>query len=214
MADPDSRRPLASRDTGLAKRAATWLTESNVTPNQISMACIGFAALAGGLFWISGSAGDVLRGLLLILAAVAVQGRLICNLLDGMVAVEGGKSAPDGPFWNEAPDRFADILILVGLGFGAGAPTLGSIAAIMAVLTAYIRELGRAEGAPSDFSGPMAKQHRMAVVTICAILAVFERLVFQGDMLLLVALYAVAIGALFTSLRRSATLIRHLKDRG
>ena len=34
--------------------------------------------------------------------------------------------------------------------------------------TAYVRAVGKAAGAPSDFGGPMAKQHRMAVVTALA----------------------------------------------
>ena len=42
-----------------------------------------------------------------------------------MVAVEGGKAEADGPFWNEFPDRIADILILAGAGYGIGSPALG-----------------------------------------------------------------------------------------
>ena len=37
------------------------------------------------------------------------------------------------------------------------------------MLTAYIRTTARAAGAPSDFGGPMAKQHRMALATGLAV---------------------------------------------
>lgn len=73
-----------------------------------------------------------------------VQGRLICNLLDGMVAVEGGLRSPVGAVFNDLPDRVSDSLILIGAGYGlAGfityAPQLGWAAALMAVMTAYVR---------------------------------------------------------------------------
>ncbi|MCI2399440.1 CDP-alcohol phosphatidyltransferase family protein [Aliiroseovarius subalbicans] len=165
MTEPNSRRPIASRDTKLAQRFARWLAGTPITPNAISAGSVLFAAVAGAGFWMGGWG--------LLLAAVAVQGRLLCNLFDGMVAVEGGKSGPDGAFWNEAPDRLADILILVGLGLAAGTPALGWAAATFAVLTAYLREAGHAEGMDPDFSGPMAKPQRMAVATAAAIFALF-----------------------------------------
>ena len=94
----------------------------------------------------------------LIAAALFIQLRLLCNLFDGMVAIEGGLASKDGPFWNEFPDRVADILILVGAGLACGFVALGWAAACMAVLTAYVRELGRAVNVPADYRGPMAKQ--------------------------------------------------------
>jgi phosphatidylglycerophosphate synthase len=138
--------------------------------------------------------------------------RLLCNLFDGMVAVEGGKGAADGPFWNEFPDRIADILILVGAGVSIGLPGLGWAAASFAVLTAYVRELGRATGQPSDFSGPMAKQHRMATITAAALLSMFEPLWNGHNEILLAALSLIAIGAAFTALRRGRTLVRRLSN--
>ncbi|NJS38761.1 MAG: CDP-alcohol phosphatidyltransferase family protein, partial [Rhodobacteraceae bacterium] len=62
--------------------------------------------------------------LFLILAAATIQARLVCNLIDGMVAVEGGQGTKDGPFWNEAPDRASDLLFLLGAGIAAGNPAL------------------------------------------------------------------------------------------
>ena len=128
-----------------------------------------------------------------------------------MVAVEGGKGAQDGPFWNEFPDRVADLLIFAGAGYGIGMPGLGWAAGSFAVLTAYVRELGRATGQPSDFSGPMAKQHRMATITAAAALSVLEPLWGGHNAVLMAALWIVAIGAAFTAIRRSRTLIRRLK---
>ena len=120
-----TRRPLATRSAGWAKALARGLARTRVTPNAISMASVLFAGLACVAFWASRGVADGW----LVVAAAAIQLRLLCNLLDGMVAVEGGKASADGAFWNEFPDRVADILILVGAGLGAAEPTLGWAAA-------------------------------------------------------------------------------------
>src|SRR5215510_12436824 len=125
MADASNRRPLASRDTGWARTFTHWLAATSITPNQISIASIAAAGIAGACFWLSGHADNGMRAVLLIAAAAFCQVRLLCNLFDGMVAIEAGKHASDGGFWNEFPDRVADMLIMVGVGYGASVPELG-----------------------------------------------------------------------------------------
>ncbi len=212
MADPRNRRPIASRNAAWARGLARWLAATSVSPNAISMASVAFAALAGAAFWLSGGAEGWVRAVWLILAALGCQLRLVCNLMDGLVAVEGGKGAPDGPFWNEAPDRAADILILVGLGLGASAPALGWAAATAAVLTSYVRELGAAQGLGQDFAGPMAKPQRMAAVTAAALVAV-PLPVVAGWPVPVLALWLVCLGAFATAARRSLRLIAGLNAR-
>lgn len=213
MAQDDNRRPLASRDSGWARSIARRLSAAAITPNQISVASMVMAALAGAGFWLAGTAESGMRVVLLVAAALFCQLRLLCNLFDGMVAIEGGKQAPDGPFWNEFPDRVADILILAGAGYGAGVPTLGWAAAGLAVLTAYTRELGRSCGLSADFSGPMAKQHRMATITAAALLSLLEPLWRGHNQVLVIALWLIAAGAAVTTLRRAANIVRALRAR-
>jgi hypothetical protein len=93
---------------------------------------------------LSGTAEGLGRAAALILAVACIQLRLLCNLLDGMVAVEQGLATPTGPIWNELPDRLADVFFLVGAGYGAQAAgfqagvALGWSAAALALLTAYV----------------------------------------------------------------------------
>jgi phosphatidylglycerophosphate synthase len=178
-------------------------------PNRISQASIGFAALGFALYAFGPMLPGLLHGLALILAALTIQARLVCNLIDGMVAVEGGKGEKDGPFWNEAPDRLSDLLFLVGAGIAAGHPMLGTLAAALAIATAYLRELGRAEGFPPDFSGPMAKPQRMAVLTAGSVLAAF----YASEWTLAVTLWIIAVGTAATVIRRSVTLVAALKSK-
>lgn len=217
---PENRRPLKSRGTGWAQGLAAGLARAGASPDMISAGSIIFALL--GLLAFVYAAGDQTafnRGALLIGAGVCIQLRLLCNLLDGMVAVEHGKGGPSGPIWNELPDRIADALFLVGAGyfaglagFSLGAP-LGWAAAVLAVLTAYVRELGRGLGFPADFSGPMAKPHRMAALTATCALAAFEPLWGWYGQSVVLGLLVIVAGAAWTAARRTRTLAGRLAAR-
>lgn len=204
-----NRRPLTSRSSAWAARLSAWAVAKGITPNQISQASMAFAALGFGLYALSAQGSGFLQFLWLILAAATVQARLVCNLIDGMVAIEGGRGAKDGPFWNEAPDRVSDLLFFAGAGIAAGQPSLGLLAAALAIATAYIRELGRAEGFPPDFSGPLAKPQRMAVLTAGTTIAAL----YASEWTLTVTLWIVVAGTAATIFRRSLRLIANLKAR-
>lgn len=213
MSTEENRRPIASRNTRWAARVTAALVARDVTPNAISIASMAAAAAAGGAFWAAASSvPGWLAGLLLVIGAGFTQLRLLCNLFDGLVAVEGGKGARDGPFWNEFPDRVADLLILAGLGAAAGWPALGWAAGGLAVFTAYVRELGHALGLGSDFSGPMAKPHRMAAVTAGSIAQAAVWIAGRLDLPILTwVLWLIVAGTVATLFRRGRRIVTRLK---
>jgi phosphatidylglycerophosphate synthase len=90
-------------------------------------------------------------------------------MFDGMVAIARGVTSPVGELYNEIPDRLSDSAVLIGLGIAGGDWGLGALAALTAMATAYVRAVGKAAGAASDFGGPMAKQQRMFMVTLAAV---------------------------------------------
>ena len=102
-----------------------------------------------------------------------VESRLLCNLFDGMVAIEGGKKSANGDLYNDMPDRFADALFIIPVGYVAGGfgIELGWMAALLAVMTAYFRWIGAYKTHQHFFNGPMAKQHRMALLTLAFVVA-------------------------------------------
>lgn len=132
-----------------------------------------------------------------------------------MIAIEGGLKTKTGEIYNELPDRFADLLIIGGAGYAAGAITwqaeLAWIAAGLAVTTAYVRALGVAAGASQKFHGPMAKPHRMALLTVAA-LAQGAWYFFddQPPAILFWALVVMAAGCLATIFRRCVLIMREL----
>jgi phosphatidylglycerophosphate synthase len=219
MAELDNRRPIRARDAGWAHRAAAALADANASPDLISAASAAFSALAGALLLGAGMTPFwPVRAALLLGAAACIQLRLICNLLDGMVAVEHRLSSPAGAIWNELPDRFSDVVLLAAAGYcaaGGGimfAVELGWICASLALLTAYLRELGRGLGFAADFSGPMAKPQRMAALTIACVLSALEPLVGWRGQTLTIALAIVALGTAYTAVRRTRTLARRLDE--
>jgi phosphatidylglycerophosphate synthase len=198
------RRPLASRSTGWARRLAARLTRSRITPNQISVLSIAWAALGGALLL------GAPRWPAFVATAACVQLRLLCNLLDGMVAIEGGKSTPTGALFNEIPDRLADALFLVPLGYAGGYPWLGWLTALLAVLTAYIRVVGGALGQRQDFGGILPKQRRMAVLTLALLVAAVEDILWGTRVSLVAAAIVIALGSLATCVTRTQRIARLL----
>ena len=198
-----ARRPIAARGAAPTRWLTGRLLRTRITPNQVSLASIGFAAI--------GAAALLVGPGWLWLAVLGIQLRLLCNLLDGMVAVEGGRSSPLGALYNEVPDRVADSLLLVALGIAAGQPWLGWAGALAAMMTAYIRTLGGALGLPQDFRGPMAKQHRMAVLTAGCLLGLLEWVLEWPSRALLIAAWVILAGSVMTCGTRLLAIARLLR---
>ena len=216
MDELEGRRPLAVRNVGLAVKTAKWLANKNLTPNQISVASVFFAILAALCLIAMPRASGIWVWLLPIGAALFVQCRLLCNLFDGMVAVEGGKSTPAGELYNDLPDRIADPLILVAAGYSAAdfilMPQIGWLAGILAVMTAYVRLLAASTGTPMLFQGPMAKQQRMAIITIACVLWPFAYLAQLHNHVMLFALVVIVLGSVYTIYRRTKDAYKTLSE--
>jgi phosphatidylglycerophosphate synthase len=201
------RRPLKSRDTGWAKALASLLVRLRVRPNTISLVSVLFAALAGKALWTVPDVSTRAAVALYLAAAVGIQLRLLCNLLDGMVAIEGGMKSKTGEIWNDLPDRIADAFILLGAGYSLRdawwGPTLGWLASALAVFTAYVRLLGGAAGVTQQFCGPMAKPQRMATLTVACLGAALELYLAGPPRVMPLALALIIVGSAATAARRT-----------
>src|SRR5688572_11005277 len=105
---PAGRRPLKSRQSPFFQKLAGQLARARVTPNSISFASLVFGATAGAAFAATACCTGWTTRVCFVAAAIFIQFRLICNLIDGMVAVEHQRRSPAGDLWNEVPDRFSD----------------------------------------------------------------------------------------------------------
>lgn len=209
-----NRRPLASRQTRVAARAAALLARAGASPDAISMAGI-FFALAAALALMQVAPGPAPFRIAAhvwtpgwLVAAAFIQLRLACNLLDGMVAVEAGRGSRLGALFNEIPDRIEDTAIIAAFGVAAGASALGLWTALAAMFCAYLRLLGGALGQAQDFAGPMAKQHRMAALTLGCLAGFGAAISGRGGGLPDLVLWIVCLGALVTAARRIRRIAR------
>jgi len=210
------RRPLRTRSRSTAAALARWLSDRQVEPNGVSLASIAFAAGAAACFAALPHVGNWAQLGLLAAAAALVQLRLLANLMDGMLAIEAGRQTPTGPLFNEIPDRIADVLLLVAAGYGvtwfSWGEALGWSAAVAAVLTAYVRLLGGSLGLTEHFCGPMAKPHRMAVLTAACLLSMIEVAFGYRGRVLAVALALITAGSIVTVARRTLRIRRELSE--
>jgi len=223
--EPTGRRPLKTRDWPFFKNLAAWLARSGATPNGISFASIVFGCAAGAAFVATNcfSLGTWSQRACWLAAAAFIQLRLIANLLDGMVAVEGRKGGPTGDLWNEAPDRISDAATLLGAAYAASSyPLLGFSAALVAVFVAYTRALGASVGAGQIFLGPMAKPQRMALMTGTALLMALWPIDPSGNGLaglaggqspMRWALLVIILGGVITAWRRLARIAALLREK-
>jgi phosphatidylglycerophosphate synthase len=210
------RRPIATRNRKWAQAATAWLAARNISPNAISIAGM-FACIIGGIALGLTSISDY--RIWWLIAALGAQLRLTANMLDGMVALASGRASKVGELYNEIPDRVSDAAVFIGAGFAwGGNVALGYVATILAIFTAYIRAAGKIAGAPNEFCGPMAKQHRMLVITlICLYSAITPRswqmITFNDSQigLMSLGLVVIVVGCVITVIRRVSRITQALK---
>jgi phosphatidylglycerophosphate synthase len=211
------RRPVAARGKPWAQKFAAMLNSMRIAPNAISLAGVGFAVVAALALWRSGSAAGALRVILLLVAAAGIQLRLLCNLFDGMVAVEGGRRTAYGDLYSDVPDRISDIAIFLGAGYGIDylpfGAVLGWAAAVAASLMAYIRLLGGSMGLTQYYCGPMGKPQRMATLTAACLVSLFEPLWRGNGQVMALALALVVVGSIAGFFRRLTLICREIGQR-
>jgi phosphatidylglycerophosphate synthase len=219
-----ARRYLKSREKPWAKKLAAWLGRRGVSPNVISVMSLVFSlGAAVCMMKVSEYPCKTCATWIWAFAAAFIQLRLLCNLLDGMVAIEGGKKSVLGGLFNEVPDRIADPLLLMAAGYcndwvvKVGDIPVGWVAAVLAVITAYIRVLGGTLTGTQSFIGPMAKQHRMAVLTLACLGSIIELWVRKdakwAEGVMQYALAIICIGCIITCWRRLRLIARQLREK-
>ncbi|MBC7661178.1 MAG: CDP-alcohol phosphatidyltransferase family protein [Chitinophagaceae bacterium] len=220
----ENRRPVASRNTSWAARISTFLKNAGVSPNTISISSSVFALIGATAFIMSCCAVDpVTRGLWLVLGLAGILGRLCANLFDGMVAVEGGLKTPAGELFNDIPDRISDLVLLVAAGYVAAQGVehpelwiqLGWAAGALAIMTAYLRFVGAAQGVGHFFLGPFAKQQRMAALNAACVLSIaLEPHLLAVGTIFRTALGAIVLGSIVTCIRRVRAIAGALNKKG
>ena len=125
----------------------------------------------------------------------------------------------DGAVFTRGLSEKKHTAVFIGAGFAWGGNiALGHIATILAIYTAYVRAAGKIAGAPNEFCGPMAKQHRMLVITLIGLYSAvtpssWQAISFNSSKigLMSLGLAVIIMGSIITVIRRLARIARVLK---
>jgi archaetidylinositol phosphate synthase len=157
----DQLRPVANRVLDPLVSAAD---AAGLTPDRVSVIAFGFAAAAGGAFYVATPLWYVAGALFVFL-----NGWL--DLLDGALAREQGVDSRGGDLLDHVLDRYADIVLIAGLAAGVGRYALGFAAVTGVLMTSYLGTQIQAVGLGREYGGLVGRADRLALVGITGVLA-------------------------------------------
>lgn len=159
----DSYRDIADRALRPFVRLATRF---GVSPDAISVVAFG-ASVGAALLYVGAGTDRILYlgGALLVLA----NGWL--DVLDGAVAREMDHASPAGDLLDHVLDRYADVLIVVGLAAGLDQYALGIAAVTGVLLTSYLGTQAQAVGLDRVYAGVLGRADRLALVGVVTAIA-------------------------------------------
>lgn len=190
----DAFRPIANRTLDPFVRMATRI---GATPDAISIIAIVCSILAGFAFWLAGA-----EPIWYLIGAVLVFFNGWFDLLDGAVAREQGIASPAGDLLDHVLDRYADIVIVVGLAAGIDDYFLGLLAITGVLMTSYLGTQAIAVGMDRVYGGIVGRADRLALIGITGILVYLFPGTISGLTLVGWLLVILAIVGHFTALQR------------
>lgn len=144
---------------------AALAERSGVSPNQLSVLSLFFAAAASVFYYQSASKGEMLYA-----AALMVLGNAMLDVADGALARRMGKADPRGDFLDHVIDRYADMFFLGGIIFAGYAPwPVGLLAVIGVFLTSYIGTQAQALQLGRYYGGMMGRADRLTLIFIATV---------------------------------------------
>ncbi len=179
----------------VVRRVFPFVARLRVKPDTLTVAGGAASALAAFAFAFDHT---LAAGLAMLVAG-------FFDLIDGVVARSQGNSSPAGGFFDSVMDRLSDMLVFSGIAVAMAARAdvagvaLVCWALIGSVMTSYVR--ARAERHIEGFSvGIMERGERCAILILGALTGY-----------VVVALWAVAIGATITTVQRVVVARRLLR---
>jgi len=138
-----------------------------LTPNGVSVIAALTAVAAGASYYWAGPAapGSVL---VYLLGSVFVLLNGYFDVVDGALARAQGTDSDGGDLLDHVLDRYADIVIVVGLAVGLG-PTgylLGLAAVTGVLMTSYLGTQTQAVGLDRTYGGLVGRADRLAIVGV------------------------------------------------
>jgi len=132
-----------------------------LSPNGVSVIAALLAVAAGGVYAVAaGTPALYLAGAVLVF----LNGWL--DLVDGALARELDVASSAGDLLDHVLDRYADIVIIVGLAAGVGQWALGIAAVTGVLMTSYLGTQAQAVGLDRVYGGALGRADRLALVGV------------------------------------------------
>lgn len=136
-------------------------------PDQLSWLALGLAVaaaiLAAFVRWTT--------PLLFLPVALLIFLAGLFDVLDGAVARATGRTSIRGDFLDHVIDRYADIVIVVGIAAsGFANPVLALLALVSLLLTSYMGTQAQAVGQGRAYAGLLSRADRLIVLALAAFL--------------------------------------------
>lgn len=167
-------RPFGER---LLAPVVPLLRRIGLPPDAISASALGTAAAAATAF----AHESYLVGVVLLVGS----GWL--DVLDGMLARAVGAAGPGGFLLDQTVDRYADLLIVVGLAVGADHPVPGLAAVTGVVMTSFVGLEAEAVGLGDFLTGFFCRADRLTLVAVAGLTAATSDLNPIGPLLVAIA---------------------------
>jgi archaetidylinositol phosphate synthase len=195
-------RPLADRALAPFVTAAVRV---GLTPNGISIIAFSLAVAAGAAFVGAGE-----EPLLYLPGALLVFLNGWLDLLDGAVARELAIQSRAGDLLDHVIDRYADIVLVVGLAASVSAWVVGLAAVTGVLMTSYLGTQAEAVDLDRVYGGLLGRADRLALIGLAAALAPFLDVTVLGFGPVGWVLAMLAIVGHFTAAQRFASAFRTL----
>ena len=135
-------------------------------PDRLSYLAFLLCAAAAGLAALT----RVSSAYLFLLVAVLIFFGGVFDVLDGEVARKTSRSSRQGDLLDHVLDRYADVLLLLGLAVsGYTIPTLALVALVSLLLTSYMGTQAQAVGLGRMYGGLLSRADRLVLLSFAAL---------------------------------------------
>ncbi|GAA5261812.1 CDP-alcohol phosphatidyltransferase family protein [Methanocalculus sp. MC3] len=146
--------------TGIVTPVARLSIRLGLTPNTCTVLALVAAMVAGTAFWYR----EIGLGVLF----VAVNA--FFDAIDGAIARESGSAGVKGDFLDHVLDRYADIIIIVGIFAGGFASWEVGVFALTGVLmSSYLGTQAQAVGVGRYYGGLLGRADRLVLILLAGI---------------------------------------------
>jgi len=171
-----------------------WFARLESSPTAWTVVGLLISILAGAAYSTSGFRGEVIGGVLVLVAGWF-------DIVDGAVARVTGRTSRQGAFLDSTLDRVAEVAVFAGMLLGGYSPAILVLLALsFSLLVSYTRAKGDALGVALSGVGIGERSERLLILAVLSIVG----LAYWGVLVVIIV-------ALYTFLERTMRAVMTLK---